>query len=80
MFCACLLCTLLWPCDDAVVLQSVPGRRVYVGSLDYTVNEAIIRQLFSPFGTILSVDMPIDPAYVICTVSLCHLAHAPAVV
>ena len=54
--------------------QSVPGRRVYVGSLDYTVNETIIRQLFSPFGTILSVDMPIDPAYV---PRLCSAAGVP---
>ena len=63
---------MLWSPPVLFPSQSVPGRRVYVGSLDYTVNEAIIRQLFSPFGTILSVDMPIDPAYVLSAFNLCH--------
>jgi poly(U)-binding-splicing factor PUF60 len=36
-------------------------RRIYVGSLDYSVTTDMIRTLFSPFGSIVNVDMPIDP-------------------
>ena len=50
--------------------QPVAQRRIYVGSLDYTVTDAIIRQLFHPFGAITNVDMPFDPAYVVRGVRL----------
>jgi RNA recognition motif-containing protein len=35
-----------------------------VGNLPYTINDVVIRELFSGFGAIMSIDMPIDPAYV----------------
>ena len=33
------------------------GKRLYVGNLPYSVNEAQIRDLFAPFGTIESVKL-----------------------
>ena len=35
--------------------------RVYVGSIGFDVNEAMIHKVFSPFGTIKSVSMSFDP-------------------
>jgi RNA recognition motif-containing protein len=41
------------------------ARRIYVGSLDYSITPDIIKTLFSQFGAIVSVDMPIDTSYVL---------------
>eukprot|EP01068_Selenidium_serpulae_P009353 Selendium_serpulae@DN5208_c0_g1_i2.p1 len=32
--------------------------RIYVGSLDYSLTEADLRQVLEPFGTIVNIDMP----------------------
>ena len=55
-----------------VTPQPVGQRRIYVGSLDYTVTDAIIRALFQPFGSITNVDMPFDPAYATLPLRACR--------
>jgi peptidyl-prolyl isomerase E (cyclophilin E) len=36
-------------------------RTLYVGNIDETANEEIVRAAFIPFGEIVSIDLPIDP-------------------
>ncbi|KAJ1606350.1 Ro ribonucleoprotein-binding protein 1 [Cryptosporidium canis] len=38
--------------------QSSQISRIYVGSLDYSLNEADIKQVFGSFGSIINIDMP----------------------
>ncbi|EEA07878.1 RNA recognition motif. family protein [Cryptosporidium muris RN66] len=38
--------------------QVTQGARIYVGSLDYSLSEADLRQVFGSFGTIVNIDMP----------------------
>ena len=36
-------------------------RTLYVGNIDETANEEIVRAAFIPFGEIVSIDLPVDP-------------------
>ena len=62
---SCFSHTQPWSCLAPQAQANPISRRIYAGSLDYTVTPDLIKTLFSPFGTVLNVDMPIDPACVV---------------
>lgn len=49
------------------------ARRLYIGNLYYELKEEDIRNTFSPFGAIKSIDLSLEPGYVgyriLCTMT-----------